>query len=325
MQSKEISKRVQRERKKTDRSLLAERKKVDDAIIKENKGKVQGEKQLAEASAIAEDRKDTDTDLARERLKADSGIQNMDQILDKEIAAHFDTKTSLTSRDEFLAIVSHDLRNPIGTIVSCADLLLEDSSPNKMQPELKKWIELMKRNADTALALISDLLDMERISSNKLIMSYADHNLVDLLQQSLENFARAAQAKSLHLQMTSSEESIVMRCDSHRILQVLSNLIGNAIKFTAPGGKITLALHKRGEWDIEVTVRDTGPGIPLDQQESLFQRFSQLGRSDRQGLGLGLYIAKKIIDAHSGHLWVKSIVGVGSTFGFTLPQSGKAQ
>jgi signal transduction histidine kinase len=113
-------------------------------------------------------------------------------------------------------------------------------------------------------------------------------------------------------------ESIVADLDHDRILQVLSNLIGNSLKFTPNGGTIELSARKQ-ETQVEISVTDNGPGIPEDAKEQIFERFSQLKRNDRRGLGLGLFISKWIVEAHGGHIWVTSEVGKGSTFSFTLP------
>jgi signal transduction histidine kinase len=113
-------------------------------------------------------------------------------------------------------------------------------------------------------------------------------------------------------------ESIGADLDHDRILQVLSNLIGNSLKFTPNGGTIELSARKQ-ETQVEISVTDNGPGIPEDAKEQIFERFSQLKRNDRRGLGLGLFISKWIVEAHGGHIWVTSEVGKGSTFSFTLP------
>jgi len=305
---------LEEERLRADTAIDTERKLADDALHQERTSKDD-----AVRSVLYKERKATDQDLAHERKQTDSDLYEAAVMLADAEQAQIDMKEALTSRDEFLAIVSHDLRNPIGAISSCAEMMLEEPMRADLQGEAVKWIAFIKRNADTALRLVSDLLDVERISAGKLDLQTGAFDIQQLVKQSAENFVRLAAEKSITLQTIPPVRPIMVACDRDRIMQVLANLIGNALKFTPEQGTVTISVGPITGTQVQVSVRDTGPGIPNDKKNVIFERFSQLGTSDRQGLGLGLYIAKRILQAHHGKLWVESAPGAGSTFSFTLP------
>ena len=312
------------ERKKSDVRLNDERKDADQAIEKERTrvdAAINRERNLKDTlitTLLAEERGETDDNLQKERAKTDSEVFQTSNLLTDEIAEHVKTKVNLTSRDEFLAIVSHDLRNPIGTVASCADMLLKDNT-YKIDAELRPWIELIKRNVDASLRLISDILDMERVAEGKLELKLENHHIDQILRETVESFALTASARNILLKMEPSSKPFQAVCDRDRVSQVLSNLIGNALKFTPAGGFIILSASTAKN-EVQIHVRDSGPGIPDEKKLLIFNRFAQLGSKDRTGLGLGLYIAKMLVEAHDGRLWVQSKLGQGSQFSFSLPQ-----
>ena len=312
------------ERKKSDVRLIDERQDADEAIEKERTRfdvAINRERHLKDtliSNLLAQERGETDDNLKKERAKTDSEVFQTSNLLTDEIAEHVKTKVTLTSRDEFLAIVSHDLRNPIGTAASCADMLLKDAS-YKVNSELRPWIELIKRNVDASLRLISDILDMERVAEGKLELKLENNQVDQILRETVESFALTASARNILLRMEPSKFPVQAVCDKDRVTQVLSNLIGNALKFTPAGGFIILSASSAKN-EIQIHVRDSGPGIPEEKKLLIFNRFAQLGSQDRTGLGLGLYIAKMLVEAHDGRLWVKSKLGEGSQFSFSLPQ-----
>ncbi len=304
------------ERRRADNAVERERARVDVAIDRERDFK-----SAIESRVLGQEREQTDKNLLAERSRADSEVHVASNLLSDEIAEHSKTKVSLTTRDEFLAIVSHDLKNPIGAISICADMLLEDSSYKEMNSQITHWIQFIKRNADTSLRLIADILDMERIAEGKLKLNLKQQCIGHIIRESMLSFVHAASAKTVLLRAMPSNISGDVVCDHDRIMQVFSNLIGNALKFTPAGGSIILETYL-GKTEVEVSVRDTGPGIPDDMKDYIFDRFAQLRSKDRTGLGLGLYISKMLIEAHQGRLWVHSKVGEGSTFSFALPRMG---
>jgi signal transduction histidine kinase len=302
------------ERRSADRATERERSQVDAALEKERELK-----NALVSRFLEQEREQTDENLSLERSRTDSKVEQGMTLLSAEVAGHLKTKTSLTTRDEFIAIVSHDLKNPIGAVSTCADMLLEDDYPKKLDAETRTWIEFMKRNADMSLRLINDLLDMERVAEGKLQLEFGRHDIGRIIRESVESHALLASAKSILLRIMPANISGDVLCDRDRVAQVVSNLISNAIKFTPEGGSITVNANFQ-ENEVQVSVRDTGPGIPDNKKEQIFERFVQLSSNDRRGLGLGLHISKMLVEAHQGRLWVQSKCGEGSTFIFALPK-----
>lgn len=297
-----------------DEAIEKERTNMDTLLQRER-----SEKEKLLDKALHQERKDTDKNLDHERLKTDSEVEKSAELLSAESAAHAETKSALNSHEEFLAIVSHDLKNPIGAIVSSAEILLDSDSASEISETSKTLIELIKRNAEISLRLISDILDMERIVEGKLQLQLSKNRIDDLIRESAESYAHVASAKKILLTTLPSNCSDYVLFDKDRIGQVLSNLIGNALKFTPSGGAVAIEAQD-AEKEIIISVSDTGPGIPADQTDRIFERFAQTGRKQHGGLGLGLFISKKLIESHQGKLWVTSQVGLGSTFWFTLPK-----
>jgi PAS domain S-box-containing protein len=220
------------------------------------------------------------------------------------------------ARDEMLGVVAHDLRNPLNTIFMGASLMLEViADPDS---RLSKQAQMVHRAAERMNRLIQDLLDVRRIDSGKMAIDARPEAVDALLNEAMEMLRPLATAASLELSCGVSSRLPRVAADSARILQVLSNLVGNAIKFTPAGGKVRVRAESV-DGEVRYTVSDTGPGIPADQLPHIFGRFWQGARADRRGIGLGLAIAKGIVEAHRGRIWVESQVGRGSEFIFTLP------
>lgn len=308
-----VARALDTERKFEDKAIESERTNMDAALEQER-----GEKVKLMNKLVSQEREATDKNLMGERLKTDAEVEKATELLNVEHAAHAETKTALTTREEFVAIVSHDLRNPIGAILSSTEILLDATSIFGISDEGKSLIELIKRNAETSLRLISDILDMERIVEGKIQLQLQKNSVSDLLRESVESFSYAASKKKISLKVSALNTIQEIICDKDRVIQILSNLIGNAIKFTPPGGSVNVeALQADNE--IKISVCDTGPGIADDQKLRIFERFAQIGNKQRGGLGLGLYISKTLVESHFGKLWVTSEQGIGSTFWFTLP------
>lgn len=317
IENREVSnERIRSERLAADNAVMRERSNIDSAIETEREKKNELITRLLE-----KERGETDLNLNTERLNTDAEVLKSSAKLVTEVAAHLQTKSTLTSRDEFLAIVSHDLKNPIGAIASCAALLLEDAIEKKLDAETTKWIQFIKRNAETGLRLINDILDMERVSQGKLQLSFAATKVEPLLREVESSFLQIAQAKEIKLSILHFEKMPDMICDHDRVLQVLSNVVGNAVKFTPQGGKVEISVSASDDC-IEFVVADSGSGIPQTKLETIFARFAQIGSADRSGLGLGLYISKMFVEAHQGNIWVDSELSKGSRFHIKLPLDG---
>jgi signal transduction histidine kinase len=307
-----------KQRAADDKIVLNERAKSDCAIQNERI-----EKDRALSEFLHREREETDDNLSHEREQTDVAVLNSSKLLTDEVGLHSRTKAELTTRDELLAIVSHDLKNPIGSVLSCAEMLLDDPEFSEIKPDLRNWIQLIKRNAETSLRLISDILDMERIAEGKLELRPTQQSLSKLVRESIEPFAHRASAKRVLLRALPSGTDVLSYFDRERLSQVLSNLIGNAIKFTPEGGSITLRVQQTPH-QTEVQVRDTGEGIPDEEKQRIFHRYAQIGKKDHRGLGLGLYISKMLIESHGGQLWVTSAPDRGSIFHFSLPNSNSS-
>lgn len=303
------------ERRIEDKEIEKERSSMDLALVHER-----SEKERLMTKFLSLERGETDKNLLGERNQTDLELGRSAGVLKVEQAAHSQTRSALTTREEFVAIVSHDLRNPIGTILAASQLLLDDESFNGIGEEAKKWIEMIKRNAMASLRLITDILDMERIVDGKIQLHLTVNPMNELIKESLESQEHVAKAKGITLKFEAMDSSNFVPCDKDRISQVLSNLIGNALKFTPEGGAVTVT-ELETENEIEVSITDTGPGIPRDQQNQIFERFAQLTNKDRSGIGLGLYISKTLVESHRGKIWVTSSPGEGSKFSFTVPKS----
>src|SRR5262245_28401300 len=221
---------------------------------------------------------------------------------------------AISARDAILAVVSHDLRNPLNAIRLKAQLMLR--SPENQSRTDGAFV---LRRADEIARLIQDLLDIASIEAGRLRLEKSQQAVGPLVKEAVEASAAQAAQKSLQLESEySAADGSDIDCDPGRVQQVLSNLIGNAIKFTEPGGSIHVRVARRTS-EVWFSVADSGAGISTADLPHLFDRFTRISKNARQGTGLGLSIAKGIVEAHGGRIWAESQVGVGSTFYFTLP------
>jgi signal transduction histidine kinase len=272
----------------------------------------------ASDEAIVDERFRTDAATEMGRTHHQASAKSSADLLSREQESHRKTKTDLTTREEFLAIVSHDLRNPLNHISMAAQSLSEEADDPE---EVKEIAASIKRSASEMLRLIQDLLDIERIAVGKLVLHYEKHDVCEIIKAVVGDFKGDAAAKDITLTANPGPGCDEVVCDRSRVQQVLSNLIGNAIKFTPAKGQICVSCARTDPdgKDVQVSVSDTGAGIATEKIESIFQRFSQINSQDRRGIGLGLYIAKMMVEEHPGRIWVESKLGEGSTFHFTLP------
>ena len=182
----------------------------------------------------------------------------------------------------------------------------------------RKQIAAIQQQTDRMLRLCNDLLDVANLKAGRFTVDKLPAPVRALAERALGDFQPAAEEKSLRLVKHFPESDFAVACDRDQILRVLSNLIGNAIKFTRRGGIVSLRVERIGS-NAQFTVEDSGSGIPEDQLRHVFDRYWQAKETARLGSGLGLSIAKGIVEAHGGRIWAESQVGVGSSFRFTLP------
>jgi PAS domain S-box-containing protein len=220
------------------------------------------------------------------------------------------------ARDNVLAVVAHDLRNPLSTILMGADLLLDFATAQ--QPIEQRHVDIISRAGKRMERMIQDLLDVQRLDSGRLTVEARPESLKEMVDEAVDLLRPVASGGGVRLLPEVSPELPLVYADAPRIQQVLSNLLGNAIKFTPRDGTVTVRASVL-EDEVRVVVVDTGAGIAADQLPHVFGRFWQARAGDRRGIGLGLAIAKGLVEAHGGRIWVESVPGRGSSFFFTLP------
>jgi signal transduction histidine kinase len=224
---------------------------------------------------------------------------------------------ALRARDEMLRVVAHDLRNPLNTIGLSAGLLLE-SEPSEILANATQQLEIIKRSASRANRLIQDLLDVARMEAGKLTLERRPLAVLPLVEEAIELHRNQAEEQGLGLETRVQPRLPEIWADRERLLQVFANLLGNALKFTPQGGRITVAAQRDGPV-IRFCVADTGCGIPEKDQELVFQPFWQAGNATRTSAGLGLSISRAIIHSHRGRIWLDSEEGKGTRVYFTVP------
>ena len=217
------------------------------------------------------------------------------------------------AREDVLGVVAHDLRNPLNLIQMTAELMIDEDLPLERR---KQMLGIAIRAAKQMNRLIEDLLDAVRLQAGRLSLELEPLSVETIVKQAEEIFRPLAEKR--HLRFEAADDGGTVRADPTRVSQVVGNLIGNAIKFTPENGSVMLRATCVDK-QVEFRVTDDGPGIPPDSVPHLFDSFWQARLSDRRGVGLGLTIAKGIVEAHGGRIWVESAIGAGSTFHFTLP------
>ncbi len=219
------------------------------------------------------------------------------------------------ARDEVLAVVSHDLRNPLSSIAICARTLREESSAGSEQATM---LEAIAEATDWMSRLIHDLLDASAIETGRLSIVQRRESLGLIVESAVGMSAGEAADKEITLAVDVEPHLPAVHADAGRVGQVIGNLLANAVRFTEAGGRIGVRARLKAPV-VEVSVTDTGSGIPIEEQSRVFDRFWQARRTAGRGTGLGLAIARGIVEAHGGTIWLESEPGHGSTFTFTLP------
>lgn len=231
-----------------------------------------------------------------------------------------EAEAAVRSRDEVLSVVSHDLRNPVSTVTMSASLL-QDPEIELTDEQRAQQLKVIARSAQRMNRLIQDLLDVARIEGGRLTINCRCEDPAALATEACDAFRPIVGEKEQTLDCEIGQSCRRVYADRDRILQVLSNYLNNAVKFTPAGGRITLRLVPDGDGGVRYSVSDTGPGISVEDQSKLFGRFWQAKHTAHLGSGLGLAIAKGIAEAHRGRVWAESAPGAGSTFHLALPHA----
>jgi signal transduction histidine kinase len=313
-------------RENADTVLEAAREKADETLDPDAHG-VQPKAAIIEERVLADEVLRDERDGADEtlRLEREEYARTLIRFLPLErestdrylLTERIRSDDALASRDDFLAIVAHDLRDLIGGVVMSAAVLSKRAPQNEDGTRIVAETERIERYAARMNRLIGDLVDVASIDAGKLAVTPATRDLAILIAEAADSFRATASAKGVSLEAQIDAAPLLAAFDHQRILQVLANLISNSLKFTPRGGKITVR-GEREAGNVRLCVRDTGSGIPGDALERIFERFAQVGKDDRRGLGLGLYISRCIVEAHGGRIWAESQPGAGSKVCFTL-------
>jgi signal transduction histidine kinase len=317
---------LRRAREDADAVLLVAREHADERLE-------HAEPPLVASAAVARDREAEDAAVERERDAADDLLRleraEIARVLNRLLPAERDqtdrflfreriqSDAALANRDDFLGLVSHDLRDLLSAIVMSTEIITKDSS----QPGERILSETgrIQRNAARMNRLISDLVDIASIDAGRLAVVPARDDLGALITEAVDAFRDSAAVKAIRIEAFAAGAAVAV-FDHARVFQVVSNLLLNAIKFTPRGGSISVFCEEaEGLW--QCSVSDTGPGISAAHVKSIFDRFSQGDQPDRRGLGLGLFISKCIVEAHGGQIWADSTLGQGTRVSFTLPRS----
>jgi signal transduction histidine kinase len=222
-------------------------------------------------------------------------------------------RRAIAARDELMGIVAHDLRNPLGAITMKAAVMRKEADSDRTRQQA----ESIENVAMRMEYLIKTMLDVTTMEAGKFSVDIARCAVADLLRETTDMFGVLAASKHVRFEQNAKEPGLAVLADRERMLQVLSNLIGNALKFTPPGGHVTLSVDRQSPM-VRFAVLDTGPGIAAENLPRVFDRFWSETPGNK-GTGLGLFIAKRIVDAHGGSIWVESDPGHGTRFFFTLP------
>ncbi|WP_434426186.1 sensor histidine kinase [Nannocystis pusilla] len=318
---------VRLSRERADAVLHQTRKRADDRLGP-------GGETSAAQEHLLQERVDADEARRQERLVADEQVLNERKQLSRDLldllvlereatdrslsTERSSSDRALASRDDFLGVISHELRGTLAAVAMHAAMLVRQSTGHESGRRCSAHVDAIQRSVARMKRLVDDLVDITSIEAGRLKITTQRDDVARLAREAVEIFQPVVAAKELQLMLEAPPDSVPVEFDHERILQVVTNILANAVKFTPEGGKIVVRVEPEGE-HVRLSVSDTGPGIPEDKLNEIFERFGQVAASDARGVGLGLFIAKSIILAHGGKIGADSRLGEGSTFFFTLP------
>ncbi len=283
------------------------------AISKEKKYMLQG----LEEGAVDYLFKPLDIEITRAKVNTLLCIYNQQQELEQKNEALAKLNEE---KNYFLGVASHDLRNPLGNIITLAGFLNDECKEN-LSSDHKEYLNLIIDTGTQMISMLNNLLDVSKIESGKMELQLKEHNVIDIITRTINENRLAAQQKKINLFYSASAELKPVKMDAMQMMQVLNNLVSNAIKYSIANTNIEIVAEMKDD-NIQFSVIDQGQGIPEKEIEHVFIPFKKTSVKSTAGeksTGLGLTIAKKVIEAHGGNIGVKSEVGKGSTFYFTIP------
>jgi signal transduction histidine kinase len=252
---------------------------------------------------------------------ADQAIIAIENVrLFKELeAANRELAASSQHKSEFLANMSHELRTPLNAVIGFSEVLSEKMF-GELNEKQEEYLKDIHASGTHLLSLINDILDLSKIEAGRMELELTDFDLPQAIDNALTLVRERAGRRGIALEHSVDERLGEIRGDERKVKQVLLNLLSNALKFTPAGGRVEV---RAGLVDgmAQISVTDTGVGIAPEDQEAVFEEFRQVGTAEKkaEGTGLGLALCRKFVELHGGRIWVKSHVGVGSTFTFTIP------
>ncbi|MBL8951818.1 MAG: hypothetical protein JNK82_13635 [Myxococcaceae bacterium] len=320
---------IEKARERADVVMQEARHLADETLEREGRSRREREAiiraRAKQDEAVAEERRVADAleqDERQERLTALASLLRLEreQTNERLVLERAKADVAVGARDDLLAMVSHDLRSLLGGIALAASVQLKTVSDDETGRRITNSAVRIQRFTARMNRLIGDLLDVSSIEAGKLSVTPAPIDAARVLREALELFQHAAAAKNVALTETSPSGRLDALADEGRVLQVLVNLLSNAIKFANEGGAVTLSVETVGG-EVRFAVTDDGPGIAREHHEAVFDRYWQVRQHDARGVGLGLFISRRIIEAQGGHIWVESEPGRGSRFCFTVPRA----
>lgn len=310
---------INRARATADALLAAARKKADREATGEHPSDTLKTSRAAEDRLLLRERVASDQILREERAGHTALLQHERDGTDEDLS-HERARSdhALAARDEFMGVISHDLLNILNAVMGFAALIEREVSQDVHVERVVTHARRIQRSGGRMRRLVGDLVDVASIEAGMLTVTRAVGNVADVVTETLETFQAQASGSGMSLAAEIVSPLPPIAFDPARLLQVLCNLVSNAIKFSAAPGTVIVGVE-HVDSSIVFRIRDTGEGIPAGKLEAIFDRFVQLEPNDRRGVGLGLYISKCIVHGHGGRIWAESTIGTGTTICFTLP------
>ncbi|MBN2516770.1 MAG: HAMP domain-containing histidine kinase [Deltaproteobacteria bacterium] len=249
-----------------------------------------------------------------------SSLPEMNELADAFNVMCMRLKQVDKMKSDFLSVMSHELRTPLASIQEGTNMMLEGIG-GKITERQEKLLTIIAEEDKRLINLVNSILDLSKMEAGMMKYNFEQGDLIPLLRRTLIEITPIVKAKHIKFKGNFSDELPLVEMDREMITRVLRNLLGNAIKFTPNGGIIDVTVRRQDGW-IEASISDTGPGIPEEDFETIFDKYKQVefpGSDKKKGTGLGLSIVKHILTAHGGKVWVTSTLGAGSTFTFALP------